>query len=243
MHSDAPAVLQAPDTRALTRSGRLVDVLKPDPASIELTDIAWGLARQRRFLGQTAISINIAAHSRFVAWIIARIFKASREAIFGGLLHDAHEYIIGDWPTPAVNALAGHFEDSYPLPDFAVSALKSEVDQAIAAKLNLKSLSSDDQWLIKRADRIALEFEGRVGFGKNWRRTQIQLIDADQRDCAEAALAFHCPEPNSAALDAELWLNDLANNAPSIGVQSLVCRALDDIRAFSAGALSIEEIL
>jgi hypothetical protein len=51
-----------------TVSGRYVDVVSPDPATIEFTDIAWALSRQARFAGHTMSEEvwSVAQHSIFV---------------------------------------------------------------------------------------------------------------------------------------------------------------------------------
>lgn len=60
-----------------TVTGRLVDVINPDPSTIDITDIAWALSRMPRFAGHTIsiIPYNVASHSIFVAETVKRLLN------------------------------------------------------------------------------------------------------------------------------------------------------------------------
>jgi len=77
-----------------TVSGKLISLTDTNPDDILITDIAWGLARIPRFVGQTQYRYTVAEHSVWVSRIIDPRFAMA------GLLHDAAEYLIGDIPAP-----------------------------------------------------------------------------------------------------------------------------------------------
>lgn len=100
--SDAPRAWQ----RML--SGRRLDLLNPDPADIEIADIAHGLARVARWNGQTIgdHALSVAQHVLIVDDIAA---ERNRDWPLqwrrAALLHDAAEYVIGDLISPFKNAI------------------------------------------------------------------------------------------------------------------------------------------
>lgn len=99
----APPVLR---TGILTFSGRLVG---PDDGVPSLADIAVAMSRQPRFGGHGRRWWTVLDHSLFVAAIAGRIAVESgardsgqftRAVRLAALLHDAHEALTGDVPTP-----------------------------------------------------------------------------------------------------------------------------------------------
>lgn len=81
------------------RSGRYVDLLDPDPATIDLGDIAHALASLCRFGGHTATFYSVAEHSLFVANAVRRQFGQCN-AVGWALMHDATEAYLGDVVRP-----------------------------------------------------------------------------------------------------------------------------------------------
>ena len=80
----------------------LLDLADPDPAMINLRDIARGLARQPRFGGQTRDDLpaySVAWHSLFCE-AVADEMGLSIEVRLQTLLHDAPEFVLGDMQTP-----------------------------------------------------------------------------------------------------------------------------------------------
>jgi len=84
-----------------TVTGQLVNLADPDPATINIEDIAWGLSRMSRFCGQTVTAIppTVAQHCIFVSDLIFDAHSNNELALIG-LLHDAAETYIGDIPSP-----------------------------------------------------------------------------------------------------------------------------------------------
>lgn len=86
----------------LTRSGRMVT---PDSGVPSLSDIAHSLAAMPRFAGHTRRPWTVAHHSLVVADLVERAYtgwgamsRPERRAV--ALLHDAHEAVTSDVPTP-----------------------------------------------------------------------------------------------------------------------------------------------
>ena len=101
---------------ALTSSGRMVDLLDPDPASIDLrNDIAPALALIPRFNG-AAGAWYVSDHLTVGASLITR---DSSDPLCGlyFLLHDAHEAYLGDITTPAARAIAMHADRGFDEPE------------------------------------------------------------------------------------------------------------------------------
>ena len=124
-------------------SGRRLDLLAPQPADIEISDIAHGLARVARWNGQTrgAHALSVAQHSLIVEEI-ARTQHPYWTCpwLMAALLHDAPEYVIGDLISPfkaavgldykafelrLLSAIHRRFDVPDPLPDAAAQAIKS----------------------------------------------------------------------------------------------------------------------
>jgi 5'-deoxynucleotidase YfbR-like HD superfamily hydrolase len=81
-----------------TVSGRRVNPFAPDPAAIDIADIAHALAHQCRFGGHCRRFYSVAQHSCVVADIAGR--RADADTALWALLHDAAEAYLGDVPHP-----------------------------------------------------------------------------------------------------------------------------------------------
>lgn len=77
-----------------TYSGRIVQPLNPDPASITIEDIAAALSKQCRFAGHVREFYSVAEHSVLVSR------HCPEELRLVGLLHDASEAYLTDIPRP-----------------------------------------------------------------------------------------------------------------------------------------------
>lgn len=77
-----------------TNSGKVIDLLNPDPEQIDLGDICEALPKICRFNGQINIHYSVAEHSMFVAELVPDKLK------YQAILHDATEAYICDIPTP-----------------------------------------------------------------------------------------------------------------------------------------------
>jgi 5'-deoxynucleotidase YfbR-like HD superfamily hydrolase len=93
----APA--RKPDGSIHTVSGRWIDPLAPDPASIEIEDIAQALANQCRFGGHCRAFYSVAQHSALIADVCEERGGSAAEALTA-LMHDASEAYLVDLPHP-----------------------------------------------------------------------------------------------------------------------------------------------
>lgn len=60
-----------------TMTGQFVDLVNPDPKTIQIQDIAWATSRMPRYIGHTisAVPYTIAQHSIFVTELVIELFK------------------------------------------------------------------------------------------------------------------------------------------------------------------------
>ena len=82
-----------------TVSGRRINPFAPDPAAIDIGDIAHALANQCRFGGHCRRFYSVAQHSCVVADLAAGR-RADARGVLWALLHDAAEAYLGDLPHP-----------------------------------------------------------------------------------------------------------------------------------------------
>jgi uncharacterized protein len=121
-----------------TRSGRYVDMIDPDPETLELGDIAHALSRVPRFGGHLPWEWSVAQHSLLVASMVPAEHKLQ------ALLHDASEAFLCDIPSP----LKAH------LPEY--KTIEQRMMQAIATRFGMQWPMADE---IKVVDTLALEME------------------------------------------------------------------------------------
>jgi uncharacterized protein len=133
-------------------SGRRLDLLNPDPADIEIEDIAHGLARVARWNGQTtgAHAFSVAQHACLVEQIAsATAVEWDERWRMAALLHDAAEYVIGDLISPFKTAIGLDYK-----------AFETRLMCAVRVRFGLPAEVPDvvaDH--IKQADRIAAFYE------------------------------------------------------------------------------------
>lgn len=116
---------------AIMRSGARLDLLAPQIERIRISDISEGLAKINRWVGATFGTYSVAQHSLIVAEDMYRE-DGSFAAVYG-MVHDAHEALTGDIPTPAELAL----DVILPGASQAIEQLKLDVDRMIYARLDL----------------------------------------------------------------------------------------------------------
>lgn len=160
-----------------TVTGKLVNIQNPDPATINIEDIAWGLSRMPRFCGHTitVVPYNVAQHCMFVADEVEVLMKEaikagynehyapySNDLILKALLHDAAEVYTGDLPSPMKR-----IPELRPI----IKKIEAGLDAAIYASLDLAPMTEEDERIIKLADKIAQKIEANAFMpsrGKGW---------------------------------------------------------------------------
>lgn len=157
-----------------TVSGRFVDILNPDPATIDIDDIAWSLSRIPRFAGATIplVPYSVAQHSIEVSRELDLNHYADYDhslmAIYG-LLHDSAEYGIGDIPSPAKH-IPGVYE--------GIKKVEDSLMEAIYKSLRLPLPTKEQEVYIKEADMIQRAIEAHAFMssrGKNWNLPKVSL--------------------------------------------------------------------
>lgn len=94
----------------LTVGHRWVSMAEPDPATINLTDIAHALSNVCRFGGHLPTFYSVAEHSLNVSAQLYRQYGVYQLAM-AGLLHDASEAYLGDVIRPLKNLLGDAYRD------------------------------------------------------------------------------------------------------------------------------------
>lgn len=116
--------------------------------------IAQSLARMPRFLGHGLLNapLSVAAHSILVAHLLsAQGF--GRHVVLLGLLHDAHESLVGDCPAPLKAMLLEY------------RVIEDQVQAAALAALAPGRVFTPEDWsAVKYADLQALRIEGEMIF-------------------------------------------------------------------------------
>jgi 5'-deoxynucleotidase YfbR-like HD superfamily hydrolase len=196
-----PTSQEAPPARAWQRmlSGRRLDLLDPEPADVEIADIAHGLARVARWNGQThgAHAFSVAQHVLFVE-DIAGVLNPDwpRRWRLAALLHDAPEYVIGDLISPFKTAIGLDYK-----------AFERKLLEAIHLRFGLPATLPDDvQHEIKRADRVAAYYEATrlAGFDKDEAHVYFgkpEIVEARARKRFDALSPLPASEAQKQFLD------------------------------------------
>ena len=134
-----PCAAAPPGPFLQMHSGYCVSLTEPDCAGLPLSDIALSLARTARFRGATKgiYAYSVAQHSVFVARLLRE--GGHGEAMQrAGLLHDAHEALIGDIPTPIKRWLGHHWLAARERPLIAALYQRFGVPPALAESPEVK---------------------------------------------------------------------------------------------------------
>lgn len=118
--------------------GGRFDFRSPYNSTFTIKDIALGLSRINRFLGQTRVPYSVARHSINVSYLVPR------EQALAALLHDAAEAFLGDVPTPLKAALGPGYK-----------GFESWIEGAVFCRLGVNPYTDD----IKQADLVMLATE------------------------------------------------------------------------------------
>lgn len=160
---------------------KIIDLADLSPDDISAQDIAFSLAGQSRFNGNTRPLYTVAQHS------VLCCLMAPRDLKLAALLHDAHEYIIGDIAPPAQRLLG--FWEEHPV---CIPAAKISIDVEIASKFSMDSKSFNHS-TIREIDARMLATETLFFFCENYNGREPYtglLTDVWQPETAE--MEFLC---------------------------------------------------
>jgi uncharacterized protein len=132
-----------------TPSGRVVDLLDPDPATISIDDIAHALAMLCRFAGNVRRFWSVADHALLCRELVCEACHAG--LALAALHHDSHEALIGDITVPVAQLLDRG----------TLGQVRRRLDEAIGTALGI----DPDQFthpIVVDADRAAVHLEARA---------------------------------------------------------------------------------
>lgn len=151
-----------------TVSGRKVDVVNPNPATIDITDIAWALSRMPRFSGHSIpyIPYSVAQHSIQVAKDLSSLGPLVQ---LYGLLHDAAEAYINDLPSPVKHIPEIHA---------VIKKIETRLMQVIYEALGIPAPSPEQEAQVKHSDKIQQAIEAynyMYSRGADWNLPQVSF--------------------------------------------------------------------
>jgi hypothetical protein len=174
----------------------LIDLVDLRECDLMADKIADGLAKNNRYNGRTPVPWSVASHSVLVSHICPPGLEA------WGLLHDAHEFLLGDFSRPSVDFIARPFEStSKSVVPIAIDMAKAEIDEMIGTAWALDQVA--DFMELTAADNIALEAEMFVFFGAD--PTCYGTPDEDVFERA-VALIHELPKDTAWRAARDLWL-------------------------------------
>lgn len=166
--------------------GSLMDLARPDPAEVDFAALAGALSRIARFSGMPAGgALSVAQHCVMGAEaLLAEGEDELTAALF--LLHDGHEFLIGDQVRPFQSLMASVLADRHGAAmgqalHLAIADIKAGWDEAIytAARLPPPSAWTNRQRMtVHQMDQRMLHAEAQALFGRQageWVKTQKAL--------------------------------------------------------------------
>ena len=163
-------------TKAITKSGRIVDLLNPQPETISAQDVAWHLGHEIRWNGQLG-ELSVAQHSIEVAKIVEPVTTLTPLL---ALLHDGEEYLYGDVVSPAKEAIT-RLSDAW---DHQTSKLQEAIYFALAGRLPTK----EEQEAIDVADHTVAKWEAWIFGETHWKDAIERIAPAYFDGCREAKI-------------------------------------------------------
>lgn len=127
----------------MTISGRKIYPKNLRASTFTAFDIAWSLARLPRFCGHTHTFYSVAQHCVEMTRMALKNGEDKLDCLYI-LLHDAHEMVMGDIPSPV--------KMSFP----EIEKFCDEVQEEILFCLGLDPMTDDQKKLIKEYDLAAL---------------------------------------------------------------------------------------
>lgn len=188
-----------PRPYVLLPSGKIIDLVDPDPDSWTDEDLALGLSRTYRWGGHSGWErpLSVAQHSLSVLAVREQAQALSPQLALYELLHDAEEGLLGfDCISPLKAYLGDPFRE-----------LCQRLTTAIAMRYRLPALTPAEHILHKQADRHAAANEALHVV--HWTRDQIEIIlRMPERPLARDPLISYSEK--GGYLPWEPWPNDYA---------------------------------
>ena len=123
-----------------TNTGKIIDLLEPNPDQFTIEDIANNLGKMCRFNGQLKTWFSVAEHCIKVAQMVPDKYKMQ------ALLHDAAEAYLCDVPTPLKRLLGKSYTD-----------IEERIAGAIGRRFGVELINLPT--LVKLADRAMVVSE------------------------------------------------------------------------------------
>lgn len=144
-----------------TYTGKIWHFVSPNPADVDINDIAHALSNIQRFNGHARGSCSVAAHSVFVSRMVPP------ELSLKALLHDAEESVLGDISRPLKELLPE-------LKDLIITNKR-----AMYEGLGVEFPNEDEWRIIKAADNRALLVEAAryMEYGPVWKNDEKVIQD------------------------------------------------------------------
>ena len=141
-----------------TKSGTQFDYVDLEPDMIKITDIAWALVEEKRYVNHTTIPVPVLEHSLNVSRLLskevhwnklpANLSDAEyRRLELIGHLHDGSEAYTGDLPSPLKRLCSGF------------KLVENRISDAIYLKYLGSAITAKEKGLLDLADWASLEDE------------------------------------------------------------------------------------
>lgn len=146
--------------RIKVATGHYVDLLDPDPATIDVNSIAVGLSKLCRFGGQCPVFYSVAEHSVLATDLAIQDQCADCECL-AVLFHDATEAFIGDVVRPLKLALPAYrdIESRWELAIGRALGIDFAAHRDVISRIDLEMLKAEKQffWPNDRTEWEGLE--------------------------------------------------------------------------------------
>lgn len=151
-----------------------------DPETMDFFSMVVGLASEHRFRGNTGDpTCTVLRHSMLCA-LIARLLGAGPEIVFYALVHDLHESITGDMPSPMKKQIPGwHWYEDH-------------VQDRVLSRLGVAEPTADQQVLIRKIDQIALTCDILWSIKRHGNPTPLSAYTIDPDAIVAAKELFPC---------------------------------------------------
>lgn len=156
------------DNTILLADGQSISLRLPSPAKLSIEATAHSLALINRFTGHAARPYSVAEHSLLVSQIIEMRGGGTLEQL-AGLMHDAHEILVGDCSSPLKREMrriaAGRSFETKHLPEARTwsdfDRAEAAAEGAVRTAFGLVKISRLFEAEVFAADMVALATERR----------------------------------------------------------------------------------